>query len=121
MERFRGNGDEMNPATERSLSSHGREIDRDARAFAGSVQDGAQELQHYLQQQLEARPYTTLILAAGGGYVLGGGLATRLTRLTMAFGLRVIVGLGVQQLAAMLRPGNPVRGDGELKHRSGGI
>lgn len=42
-----------------------------------------------LSARVRERPYQSLLIAAGVGYVLGGGLFTRLTYNTVRIGLRV--------------------------------
>lgn len=44
-----------------------------------------------LQRQLEENPYRTLAIAAGVGYVLGGGLFTGFTRRALGIGARILL------------------------------
>lgn len=46
-------------------------------------------LYHGLQQQIEEHPYETLAIAAGVGFVIGGGLMSKLGAKLVATGLRV--------------------------------
>lgn len=44
-----------------------------------------------IRREVELHPYRSLLIAAGVGYVLGGGLFTPLTRTALRIGLRVAV------------------------------
>jgi len=57
-----------------------------------------------LRRQLEANPYLTLAAAAVAGYVLGGGLASRLTRLALGAGARVAVVVFTRELLSGVAP-----------------
>lgn len=63
----------------------------------------ALSVEQVLVRQLEERPYETLLVAAGLGYVLGGGLFTPLTGRVVLVGLRAavlpLVQLGLEGLA----------------------
>jgi len=53
-------------------------------------------LYRQMKEQLEEHPYRTLAVAAGLGFVLGGGMLGRVTRPLVATGLR----LGIASLVA---------------------
>lgn len=70
----------------------------DTRASSGQPVDCAEPRQNLLAEGLTAldlsgrmarHPYQTLLIAAGVGYVLGGGLFTRLTANVLRVGVRV--------------------------------
>jgi|GEM_PF-1351144 len=42
-----------------------------------------------LSEKVQARPYASLAVALGAGYVLGGGLTSRMTVRVLALGLKV--------------------------------
>ena len=88
----------------RSLGDHGRQIHHDVQALAAAVQDAADDLERYLTEQVEQRPYTTVGIAAAVGYVLGGGLRSRLAALLFGAATRVATALAARQLAARLSP-----------------
>ena len=98
-------GTERQPQDARSLGDHCREIHHDAHALAAAVQDAADDLQRYVTEQVEQRPYTTLGVAAGVGFVLGGGLRSRLTAVLLATATRLAMALAARELAARLSPG----------------
>ncbi len=68
-----------------------RETAHDARKLASEFQEGATELGAALRAQVHVRPYQTVLIAAGVGYVLGGGLAAPLTRRLLRLALRNFV------------------------------
>lgn len=59
------------------------------RAWFSAASDQAERL-------LAAKPYKVAAIAAGVGYVLGGGLASRITRAALLIGVQLVV----RQLAA---------------------
>lgn len=93
------------PQDARSLGDHCRQIHHDAHALAAAVQGATDDLERYLTEQVEERPYTTLGVAAGVGYVLGGGLRSRLTAVLLGAATRLAMALAARELAARLSPG----------------
>jgi len=91
----------------RSLGDHCRQIHHDAHALAAAVQGAADDLERYLTEQVEERPYTTLGVAAGVGFVLGGGLRSRLTAVLFGAARKLAVALAAREIAARLSPGAP--------------
>ena len=89
----------------RSIGDHGRQIHQDAHALAAALRDAADDLERYLTEQVEERPYTTLGVAAGVGFVLGGGLRSRLTVVLLGAATRLATALAARELAARLSPG----------------
>ena len=87
-----------------SLGDHGRQIHHDAHALAAAVQDATDDLECYLTEQVEERPYTTLGVAAGVGYVLGGGIRSRLTAVLLGAATRLATVLAVRELGARILP-----------------
>lgn len=67
---------------------NGEQIYDDLRAIAGSLRHAADDWQRLLRERLKREPYAVLAIAAGAGYVLGGGLPRGIARavLTMAVG-----------------------------------
>ena len=89
-----GNGDREQQFGH-ELVEQGEQIFDDVRAFAGSLRNAADEWQRLLRHRLERQPYAVLAIAAGAGYVLGGGLPRGLTKalFTMAVGQAIQHGL----------------------------
>ena len=90
---------------QRSLGDHGRQIQHDVHALAAAVQEASDDLERYLTEQVEQRPYTTLGVAAGVGYVLGGGLRARVTAVLLGTATRLAMALAARELAARWSPG----------------
>lgn len=93
------------PPGHRSVVDHGREIQHDVQALVAAVQDAVDDLERYVTEQVERQPYLTLGVAAGVGFVLGGGLRPRLTAQVLKTATRVAFGLAASNLAARLSPG----------------
>lgn len=77
-----------------------------------------------LGARVKEHPYGTLAAAAGAGYVLAGGLFTRLTARTLKLGLRVGASLAVwpllqQGLADMAEPFRAARAPRSKEVRDG--
>lgn len=85
-----------------SLSAQGRILQHDAAALATSVQESAQLFHRYVTEQVEQRPYTTLGVAAGLGYLLGGGLANRMTGAALGTAYKLALALAARELSARL-------------------
>ena len=107
-ENSRGNGSASGPWRQpQSLGDHGRQIQHDAQALATAVRDAADDVQCYLAEQVEQRPLTTLGVAAGVGFVLGGGLSARLTVVLLGTATRLATAVVARELSArMLRRGS---------------
>ena len=76
-----------------SIGDHGRRIRRDAAALAAEVRSTTADLERYLTEEVRRRPYGTLGVAAGIGYVLGGGLSARMTVVLLGTASRVATAL----------------------------
>jgi hypothetical protein len=88
-----------------SLGDHCRQIHHDAYALAAAVQEAADDLERYVTEQVQRRPYSTLGVAAGVGFVLGGGLRARLTAVLFGAATRLAMAVAARELAARLSPG----------------
>jgi hypothetical protein len=86
----------------RTIGDHGRQIQHDAEALAATVRDATDGVQRYLTAQVEQRPFGTLGVAAGVGYVLGGGLSSRLTVVLLGAATRVAMALVARELGARI-------------------
>jgi hypothetical protein len=98
-----GNGDwgttERQPHGADALAGHGRQIRHDAEALVATLRDTTDGVQRYLIKQVEQRPLRTLGMAAGVGYLLGGGLSSRLTVFLLGAGVRVATAVVARELA----------------------
>lgn len=86
----------------RSIADHGRQIRHDAATLAAEVRGATADLEHYLTDQIERRPYSTLGVAVGIGYVLGGGLSSRLTGVLLGAATRLATALVARELGARI-------------------
>src|SRR5262245_47757827 len=85
----RGNGSAGGTASARELLAQSQRVRQDVVALAGTVRQVTHGWEALLRQRLQRQPYTTLTLAAGVGYVLGGGLPTGLMRILFGVGGRL--------------------------------
>jgi len=105
-ENAKGNGAAREPWRQpqeaQSFGDHGRQIQHEAEALATAVQGAADDVQRYLAAQLEQRPVTTLGVAAGLGFVLGGGLSARLTVVLLGTATRLATAVVARELGARI-------------------
>ena len=87
-----------------SLSDYGRQIQHDAAALTATVQEATTGLESHLTAQVTRHPYGTLGVAAGIGYVLGGGLSSRLTVALFGAATRLAMALAARELGSRLLP-----------------
>lgn len=80
-----------------------RQLVEDARLLASDVQDAVEQTRAELREHLDRRPYLTLGVVAAAGYVLGGGLASRLTAVALGASGRVATAVVVRELTNGLR------------------
>jgi hypothetical protein len=88
----------------RPLIDHYRQIHHDAHALAAAVRDATAGVEGYLTERVHRRPYVTLGVAAGVGYVLGGGLRSRLTAVLLGAATRVALAVAARELGDRLSP-----------------
>jgi hypothetical protein len=99
-----GAGDASSAADGRSLGDHCRRINQDAHALAAALQDATSGLEGYLTERVQSRPFVTLGVAVGVGYVLGGGLRPRLTAALLGAATRVALAVAARELGDRLSP-----------------
>jgi len=78
------------------------QIQRGARDVVSAMDDLIVDVERSVRRQLEERPYATLSVAAGVGYVLGGGLASRLTSAALSIATRLATAVIAQEIGARL-------------------
>jgi len=83
------------------ISDVSRNIREDATALAQTLNTAADEVQQFVQSQLEQRPYATLGVAAGAGFILGGGLSVKLGSVLFGIGGRLLANVLLREV---LRP-----------------
>ena len=86
------------------LIKTGQEAKETATKLWSSVRAAAGLVEKAAREQLEERPYTTLGVAAGAGFVLAGGLASSITRGVVAAGTKLALVMLVDQVADAMTP-----------------
>ena len=71
------------------LLERGRQVERDAQSFASNMEGLVSDVESLVRSSLEARPYETLGIAAGVGFVLGGGLTIGVLGMALRAGTRM--------------------------------
>jgi hypothetical protein len=85
----RGNGRARLAADVQELRHQSEQVRGDLKALAGTVRKLARECEDVLRERVEQRPYAMLAMAAGVGYVLGGGVPGVLLRVLFGTAGRV--------------------------------
>jgi hypothetical protein len=93
-------------STTEELQARVEQIGAEARALGSTLEETIRDVQATLRSQMEQRPYAMLAAAAGVGYVLGGGLPSRLTSLLLGIGSRVVLEAAARDLTARLANGH---------------
>ena len=91
------------------LSEAGRQIRGDAQQLASHVSEAGTELQSYVTEMVRERPLATLGVVAGIGYLLGGGLSSRLTVLALGVGTRFAMAMAAREMSSWAT--QPIGGD----------
>lgn len=92
------------------IFEHTSDLKEEAQDMAASVSELGRELGAALREQLDRRPWAVLGAAAACGYVLGGGLPSRITRAGLGVAARIGMGMVVRQLVE--RQGMAMGGEG---------
>jgi ElaB/YqjD/DUF883 family membrane-anchored ribosome-binding protein len=84
---------EAQPSTGRLLE-RGRQAEGDAHSFAANLEGLVSDAEELLRARLETQPYATLAMAAGAGFIVGGGVTLGV--------LTTIAGLGTRMATASM-------------------
>jgi ElaB/YqjD/DUF883 family membrane-anchored ribosome-binding protein len=84
-----------------SMGHHVRQLRHDAATLATEVQSASDDLETYVKDRARRHPYGTLGVAAGFGYVLGGGLRSPLTMMIFGIAARAVAGQIANELSVM--------------------
>jgi len=84
-----------------SFGDRMQEIGHDAQVLSAALSDAARDVERYLTTHVRQTPARSLAIAAGLGYVLGGGLRSRLTSLVLQVGSRLAMAIAAQELGAL--------------------
>ena len=80
------------------IQERGKEAYKEAQALASTLEQAVDEIGQFLREQAERRPYVSLATAAGIGYVLGGGVPSRLTGFVFGLSSRFAVEMFLREL-----------------------
>jgi hypothetical protein len=83
-----------------SLSEVGEKVRQDFGMFREAVQRETDELTRNARAYVEQHPYAAVGAAFGIGFLLAGGLFSKMTARTLKFGTRFLVGRALRQLIA---------------------
>jgi hypothetical protein len=87
-------------ASVRQIYDQTRRVGNELGALADAARQALEGCRALARERLEEQPYATLAVAAGIGYVLGGGVPTTVMRLVFGVGSRLAVERALAQLAA---------------------
>lgn len=76
---------------EQALGAVSQRVREDARQLMSSVNEFSTHARATLDEMIEKRPYATMGAAFAAGYVLAGGLSSRLTRVAVLLAGRYLV------------------------------
>ncbi len=91
------------------LSERASRLNADLNDLGGSVRELVDGVQSLARDQLRRQPYVAIAVAAGIGYVLGGGLPRGVLRSLLAVGGRAVLQGAVVNLAAGATASEPRR------------
>jgi ElaB/YqjD/DUF883 family membrane-anchored ribosome-binding protein len=102
LERANGDDRQSEGSRTRARFENAQRIVSETRALSKAIQRAAEDLQSAAREQCTTRPYATLVAAAGVGYVLGGGLASRLTKLIVDTATTLTMAVVARELSTRL-------------------
>lgn len=91
------------------FSEHAEQVVHSTEELSTALLAAADDVRRYLTAQTRHQPYTTLAVAAGVGYVLGGGLQTRLTTRLLSIAARLAVAIVARDASQELSRRSPLR------------
>ena len=81
-----------------SLADTARLLQTDLRILAMHAREAGEELHDVLEHNVRERPYTTLAAAASVGYLLGGGLGSRMTVMMFGVATRLAMAMAAREM-----------------------
>jgi len=88
------------PGAPDSFANTTRRIQSDAESLAAHVKEAGGDLRGFLNDQMHRRPYATLAAAAGTGFVLGGGLSSKVTMLALGMATRLAMAMAAREMSS---------------------
>ena len=89
----------------KELQARVEQISTEARALGSTVETTYRDVEATLRTHMDEHPYALLAAAAGVGYVLGGGVPSRLTSLLLGIGTRMMMEYAARDLTTRLANG----------------
>jgi len=99
-----GEGGDTSDDFRQRMAATGHTLQQDITALSQTLNDAAQDVSTALREQVKSRPYATLGVAAGIGYILGGGLTMRVGALLLGTGGRMVTNMLLREVLAAQRP-----------------
>ncbi len=72
---------------------------QEMKAVVSTVEEAANDVERFVREQTERRPYTSVAAAAGAGYVLGGGNPMRIISVLFALSGRFAIEMLIRDLS----------------------
>jgi len=102
------------------IFEHTADLKEEAQDLASSLSELSRDVTQTVSAHLQQRPYAVLGVVAAVGYVLGGGLASRITRASLGVATRIGMGMLVRNFVEQGAFGAVVgRGDEDTGDASG--
>jgi hypothetical protein len=92
------------PSSAERLLHQGQRLRQEFGGLFEAAEQSLDELEAFLREQLEHHPYGTLAAAIAGGYVLGGGIPSVVTKRMLELGGRIAIAALIQSFVAHERP-----------------
>lgn len=86
------------------IQSKGQRVRQEVNGLTAELEGALGDVEQFVREQLERRPYTTLAAASGVGWVLGGGILVVLSRVLFGMGGRLALLMVAERLRAGLVP-----------------
>ena len=83
----------------KDIVSRGKRVVEDASHLRDSTRDLVQVLDEQTRRVVTNFPYASLLTAGGIGFVLGGGMRSRLPAMVLSTGARLVAAWGIRALA----------------------
>ena len=80
------------------IQQKSQRVRREVGGLTAELEGALADLERFVRDQLERRPYATLGAASGLGYVLGGGVPVALSRMAFGMGGRLAILMMAQRL-----------------------
>jgi ElaB/YqjD/DUF883 family membrane-anchored ribosome-binding protein len=94
------------PTSPGRLLERGRQVGQDAKSFAANLEGLVSDAEQFVRTRLEAQPYGTLAIAAGAGFVVGGGVTLGVLATMARLGTRMAAAAMLQSTFARVFSGS---------------